>query len=355
VAIIFTITRLFLVMLSNDIKTLDTFKDLSPQSAGETLSHGNSSTKPINPSQILSPRELSVLNAKSNLKGSLQLAGHLAVMAGSGYLWGANMQNINDRWFIALPALILYGFSFAIMFAPLHEASHRTVFSNNQANDALSWFAGLLSFYNSTFYRLYHKWHHRYTQIPDKDPELSDRKPTNLSEYIIQISGITWWIGKFRRHFLTAIGNLENCPFIPDSSRDEVIRSTRLQLLVYAVAVAISVYFQQPWFLTYWILPLAVGQPFLRLILLAEHTDRPNTDNMFTNTRTTLTLAPLRFLIWNISYHAEHHLYASIPFYQLASAHQKLSSHFECVEKGYFNVNRQIIAKFGEKAGNLSA
>jgi len=342
-------------MLSNDTKILDASEDLSSQFSQSIFSNENFLTKPIKPSQIISPKELNILNTRSNLKGILQLAGHLAVMAGSGYLWGVNMQNISDRWYIAPPALILYGFTFAIMFAPLHEASHRTVFTNNQANDALSWFAGLLSFYNSTFYRLYHKWHHRYTQIPDKDPELSDRNLTNLSEYIIAISGITWWIGKFRRHFLTAIGNLENCPFIPDNSRAEVIRSTRLQLLVYAVAIAVSVYFQQSWFLTYWMLPLAVGQPFLRLILLAEHTDRPNTDNMLTNTRTTLTLAPLRFLIWNISYHAEHHLYASIPFHQLAAAHEKLSSNFECVEKGYFKVNQQIIAKFGAKAGNLSA
>ncbi|MFN5815891.1 MAG: fatty acid desaturase, partial [Pseudanabaena sp.] len=152
-------------------------------------------------------------------------------------------------------------------------------------------------------------------------------------------------------HFLTAIGNLENCPFIPEGSRAEVIRSNRLQLLVYAVAIAISVYFQQPWFITYWLLPLAVGQPILRFLLLAEHTDRPNTDNMLANTRTTLTLAPLRFLIWNISYHAEHHLYASIPFHQLGAAHAKLSSHFECVENGYVNVHRQIIANFS-KAGN---
>jgi fatty acid desaturase len=315
----------------------------------------NKTAKPIQKSsQILSPQELSVLNARSNFKGTLQLVGHLAVMAVSGYLWGVNMMHLSDRWFIAIPALVLYGFSFAIMFAPLHEASHRTVFTNNQANDALCWFAGLLSFYNSTFYRLYHKWHHRYTQIPDKDPELSDRKPTNLREYLIEISGITWWIGKFRRHFLTAIGNLDNCPFIPESSRVEVIHSNRLQLLAYVVAIAISIYFQQPWFITYWMLPLAFGQPILRFLLLAEHTDRPNTDNMLANTRTTLTLAPLRFLIWNISYHAEHHLYASIPFHQLGAAHAKLSSHFECVEKGYIKVNRQIIANFS-KAGNSAA
>lgn len=334
-------------MFPNDTPSINPVDFASPTTPIET-----SSQPQIKATQILSPQELNILNAKSNLKGTLQLLGHLTVMAGSGYLWSANMENFSDRWFIAIPALVLYGFSFAIMFAPLHEASHRTVFTNNRANDILCWFAGLLSFYNSTFYRLYHKWHHRYTQIPDKDPELSDRKPTNLKEYIIEISGITWWIGKFKRHFLTAIvGNLDNCPFIPESSRAEVIRSNRLQLLVYAVAIAISIYFQQPWFITYWLLPLAVGQPILRFLLLAEHTDRPNTDNMLANTRTTLTLAPLRFLIWNISYHAEHHLYASIPFHQLGAAHAKLSSHFECVENGYVNVHHQIIANFS-KAGN---
>ena len=329
-------------MFSRDFESIDSTKVKSAKSVQSSK-------------QILSAQELNVLNAKSDLKGSVQLFGHLAVMSISGYLWGTNMGNLSDRWFIAIPALILYGFSFAIMFAPLHESSHRTVFTNNQANDVLCWFAGLLSFYNSTFYRLYHKWHHRYTQILDKDPELSDRKPTNLKEYIIEISGITWWIGKFNRHFLTAIGNLENCPFIPEGSRAEVIRSNRLQLLVYAVAIAISIYFQQPWFITYWLLPLAVGQPFLRFLLLAEHTDRPNTDNMLANTRTTLTLAPLRFLIWNISYHAEHHLYASIPFHQLGAAHAKLSSHFECVENGYFNVHRKIIANFSAKPENSVA
>jgi len=55
------------------------------------------------------------------------------------------------------------------MFAPLHENSHRTAFANNRIGDAVSRLAGLLSFYNSTFYRQYHKWQHRYAQT-DRDP-----------------------------------------------------------------------------------------------------------------------------------------------------------------------------------------
>ena len=66
------------------------------------------------------------------------------------------------------------------MFAAMHESVHRTAFKSRWLNNAVGWFAGLLSFYNSTFYRHYHGWHHRFTQLPGKDPELDDRKPTSL-------------------------------------------------------------------------------------------------------------------------------------------------------------------------------
>ena len=291
---------------------------------------------------LLSPEDLKILNERSNLKGMLQFSGHLAVILASGYLSG------NSHWFIAFPAVVVYGFSLATMFATLHECCHRTAFENNRLNDGVAWFSGLLSFYNSTFYRRYHKWHHRYTQIPDKDPELEDPKPQNLPEYLLEISAIPWWRGKILGHFRIALGKLENCPYISETARQEVIRSTRLQLLLYLVAIAVSVFFKQPWFLMYWLLPLAIGQPILRMILLAEHTGCTYDENPLTNTRTTLTLWPIRFLMWNMPYHAEHHLYTSIPFHSLAKAHTKLLPQLERVESGYLKVNRNIIASFDQ-------
>ena len=308
-------------------------------------------TTPVKTNPLLSHQALGELNVKSNRKAWLHLAGHLAVMVISGLLWATTLPLIEERWYIALPALVIYGFSLAAMFAPLHECAHRTAFADNRLNDAIAWGAGVLAFYNSTFYRLYHKWHHRYTQIPGKDPELSDPKPTNWLTYGIEISGGNWWIGKFRGHFRTAIGQLADCPFIPETSRSPVMRSMRLQLGLYASLIGISSLCGQPWFgWWYWLLPLVIGQPILRMILLAEHTDRPTTDNALTNTRTTLTLWPLRFLLWNMPFHAEHHLYTSIPFHALPAAHQQLKQHFDCIESGYVQVHRQIIANLGKAA-----
>jgi fatty acid desaturase len=289
--------------------------------------------------RILSADELSSLNVRSNLQGFLRLSGHLTVMAISGYLWAINP--------LVIPFLIVYGFSLAAMFAVVHECCHRTAFANNQVNDIVAWWAGILSFYNSTFYRRYHKWHHRYTRVPGKDPELADHTPDSLWSYGVELSGLPWWWGKLRGHSRIALGIIDECEYIPTAARAEIIRSTRLQLLVYVIAIGISVTFAQPWFIIYWLLPLAVGQPILRFILLAEHTGCSLNDNSLTNTRTTLTLAPLRFMMWNMPFHAEHHLYASIPFHSLPAAHEQLKSHFAKVDPGYISVNLGIISQLG--------
>lgn len=300
--------------------------------------------------------ELQHLNQKSDWKGVRQLAGHLGILALSGALWGLGLGgNPWVPWGIALPALVIYGFSLATMFAPVHEGVHRTVFSRPGWNDALAWGAGLLSGYNSTFFRRYHKWHHRYTQVAGKDPELEDIAPTTWGRYLWHVSGIPWWMGKVKGHFKVATGNLADVPYIPEGARAEVIRSTRWQLAVYGGGIALSLLVGQPWFFTYWLLPLALGQPLLRLILLAEHTGCTPKQDPLTNTRTTYTLSPIRFLMWNMPFHAEHHLYPSIPFHALPAAHDRTAPHLAHIAQGYSRVNRQIIANLGQPSPEATA
>jgi fatty acid desaturase len=300
----------------------------------------------IKRSAVLPVPVLASLNTRSDRLGWQQLAAHLAVMAASGALWGIS----EGRWWLALPGLVIYGFSLASMFAALHECVHRTAFASQQVNDAIAWVAGVLSFYNSTFYRRYHNWHHRYTQIPGKDPELEDAPPAHWGDYLWQMSGIPWWVGKVQGHMRALFGKFDGCPYISETARGEVMRSTGWQLAVYGAAIAVSIAVQHPWFITYWLLPLAVGQPILRFILIAEHTGCPQTDNPLTNTRTTLTILPIRLLMWNMSFHGEHHLYASIPFHALPTAHESLAQQLSHVASGYGAVNRQIVAQFGRGA-----
>ncbi len=321
-------------------------------SAVEPEASENAEAWHVKPSAVLSIAELAELNVKCDRKGWQQLITHLSVMAISGVAWGWSLSQ--GFWWLAVPAVVVYGFSLASMFAPVHECVHRTAFANQRVNDVVAWLAGILSFYNSTFYRRYHKWHHRYTRVLDKDPEYEDLPPTHWGAYLWILSGLPWWMGKVQNHWRMATGQFEGCPYISEAAKGEVIRSNRWQLAVYGVAIALSLVFQQPWFLLYWLLPLAVGQPILRFILLAEHTGCTQDNNPLTNTRTTLTLWPLRLLMWNMPFHAEHHLYASIPFHALPKAHEKLAGKLTYVAPGYVAVNRQIASQFGDSLGTAA-
>ncbi len=85
----------------------------------------------------------------------------------------------------------------------------------------------------------------------------------------------------------------------------------------------------------FWLLPQVIGQVFLRLYLLTEHTECEDTPNGLQNTRTTLTNAAMRLVMWNMSYHAEHHLYPSIPFHRLPAAHVAVRDRLGVVQPGY--------------------
>jgi len=73
-----------------------------------------------------------------------------------------------------------------------------------------------------------------------------------------------------------------------------------------------------------WLLPWFVGPCPLWFIQIAEHADCTRDENGLTNTRTVDANPMLRFVYWNMNYHAEHHLYPTFPFHSLPKAHKLL-------------------------------
>ncbi len=231
------------------------------------------------------------------------------------------------------------------MFAPMHECVHRTAFASRAANDAIGWVSGVLGFYNATYYRYFHTWHHRYTQDPTRDPELMFPKASGRLAYFKEISGFTFWYRRVIDYPALALGRKSDLPFVPAGARRAIARSMSCQLLIYlAAAGSIAIGFGAT--LYFWFLPAILAQPLLRALLLTEHTGCGQDGNGLTNTRTTLALFPIRLLMWNMPYHAEHHLFPSIPFHQLPALHRKIGDRFAHVSPGYFATNRAIVRSF---------
>jgi fatty acid desaturase len=301
----------------------------------------------------ISADELRALGKRSDARGLLRLTGHLAAIAATGALYGASVELHASLVERSAGALAL-GFTLVTMFATMHEAVHRTAFRARWLNDAVGWFAGLLSFYNSSFYRPYHGWHHRFTQLPGQDPELEDAKPTTVLGYFIELSAVHWWLGKCRTYLKLATGRTAGYGFLNEKNTPGVVRSVRLQLLSYALAIAVSVELGHPYFVTYWLIPVAFAQPLLRAILLAEHMGCSNDADMLSNTRTTYTTWPVRFLMWEMPYHADHHRYPALPFFALARAHRKLEPHLAHIARGgYAALNFGFLNSLRTRAPNL--
>ena len=65
---------------------------------------------------------------------------------------------------------------------------------------------------------------------------------------------------------------------------------------------------------------------------------------MLENTRTTFTTRLMRFLAWNMPYHAEHHAYPIVPFHKLPAFHAIAQAHLKETERGYIRFNRKFMS-----------
>ena len=287
---------------------------------------------------------LRALATRSDRQGAIQLAGHTAALLATGALvWLAP----GPVWL--LPAMLVHGILLVFLFAPLHEAVHRTAFRSRRLNDAVAWSCGPLLVLPPAYFRAFHFAHHRHTQNPALVPELAAPKPDSIARYLWHVSGLPYWGERIATTLRHASGRTDES-FVAARERAHVAREARRLLGVYLLAAAGSLVLGSAALLWLWILPALLGQPFLRAYLLAEHTGCPLVPDMLRNSRTTRSVALVRRLAWNMPYHAEHHAYPALPFHALPAAHELLKERVAVQAEGYVEVNREILLALGDPA-----
>jgi fatty acid desaturase len=243
---------------------------------------------------------------------------------------------------VLIPAILVIGTRQHALFVIAHDAAHYLLYERRWLNDVMGRACAAAQGLSMCTYRVIHRLHHNnlYGAL-DPDTALHGGYPRGrrylVRKLLKDLCGLTAW--KTYAYFLggaPALNTATNVAVRPldDTSsklRDEA-RSDRNMVIglhiVALVAFAASGYLVQ--YLVLWVLPLVtVVQAILRLRAIAEHGATTDFSSPLTAARTNLGPAWLRWLIFphNVNYHVEHHLYASVPQYNLPRLHAEMRRH----------------------------
>jgi fatty acid desaturase len=242
---------------------------------------------------------------------------------------------------VILLAIIIIGTRQHALFVIAHDAAHYLLFENRRLNDAVGRAAATVQGLSMCTYRVIHRLHHNnlYGEL-DPDTALHGGYPRGkaylIKKLLKDLSGLTAW--KTYAYFLggaPALNSATNVALRPLDDTSQKLRSeartdrnTVIAFhLVLLAMFAWSGYLVQ--YLVLWILPLiTVVQAILRLRAISEHGATTDFSSPLTAARTNVAPGWLEWLIFphHVNYHIEHHLYASVPHYNLPRLHREMAA-----------------------------
>jgi fatty acid desaturase len=218
----------------------------------------------------------------------------------------------------------------------MHEAAHRTFFSNRALNDwAGNWLAAYPVWTDLVPYRHYHLKHHSKTGTSE-DPDLGLVLPFPITKASMRrkvwrdLSGQTGW----KQAKAVAMRDLglsgrksmrSEAPFNPGSEAPRTgFRVVAPVLITNGILLGILTLFGVPELYLLWVVAwFTTNRLVTRLRSIAEHAMSDDMADPLRNTRTTMASWWERFLLApnRVNYHLEHHLLMTVPHHNLPRLH----------------------------------
>lgn len=276
------------------------------------------------------------LTRRSAWSASLAIAGDVAVIAAFAWL---GVHFWPNPFVLALCVLVIASRQHAL-FVIAHDAAHYLLFEPRWLNDLAGRACATVQGLSMCTYRVIHRLHHNhlYEEL-DPDTALHGGYPRGkaylLKKLLKDLAGLTAW--KTYAYFLggaPAANTATRRALRPLDDTSEKLRADAKRdrnavigfQLVALVLAAWSGYLAQ--YLALWVLPLlTVVQAMLRLRAIAEHGAPSDFSSPLTAARTNTGPAWLMWLLFphHVNYHIEHHLYASVPHYNLPRLHREMA------------------------------
>jgi len=264
----------------------------------------------------LDRRTLKQLMRRSDLVPLIRLVACVLIIVSLGMLY---YRSIGSWWVV--PALLVFASTLSLTIYSLsHECSHGTPFRSRRLNETVFWVTSLI-FGQELLYRRYsHAAHHTYTMFVGEDAQLPFTQPVSVRNYLLWYSGLlyhTQFLQVLVLHSLRRFSQ-RTLNFTPPEELPRMARNSRLFLCAYGAAALLSWYLGSTLLLWIWLLPKLIGDPVMLAYAASQHFEmEENTEDLRRSTRSLRPNWLIDLFYWNMSYHVEHHLYPTVPFFAL--------------------------------------
>jgi len=240
---------------------------------------------------------------------------------------------------LSVVGYLIGGLSLSTLSVLSHESSHNLFTRNHKVDRWIGFVCGIPILFSAMGYRIMHPIHHKRLR--------SEEDPDDI-ENVSKDSRMLRWVYMFV-FFFSVYLYLVMVPANATrngSGKERV--SVILEFMVMAGIVALGwILLPAAWMIEGWLLPLLVAGQIANVRGIAEH-GMTTGGNEMTDTRTVATSPVLSFMMCNINYHIEHHLYPGVPWYNLPKVHRILQSEYKAAGASVYDSYGKFLLDVGK-------
>ena len=292
---------------------------------------------------------LKELSKKSDLKGLQHILVFFGLLIVTGILayitWGTWWSVF---WFL------VYGNIYSFSNPLWHETGHKTAFKSKFLNEFFYYISSFMSNFEPIRWRYTHFVHHGNTYSTENPFDHEIEYGNNLKEtpkkLIINIipfldlvfikKHISFEI--FQHAFGIKTKVMEEC--IPENAQAKAILNSRIYVVVWSLIALWSILASSWMPILYFLLPHFYGKTLHKLVAFTQHAGlaRNIKDHRF-STREMHLNPILSFLYWKMEYHLTHHMFPTVPSYNLDKLHHQIKDQLPKTNNGLIDAYREII------------
>lgn len=276
--------------------------------------------------KVLKKEELELLKTPSDIKAWMDL---LVRVSGEVFLWFLIINYVESRdWLLVVTLFFVVSVwhSFWGYAGLSHELFHGKVFTSKFMNKQVLNLANAFTWTNGVFFRQSHTLHHAKTFVAE------DSEATSIQSWSL-FAIIRYIAVDYRMLWTRVVYTIKNAVgIIPHGKLDEseikAVQRVAMWILLFNLGVQVLLYFFFENIVVnvlFFLMPFT-GQILNRMLAQSQHIglSSQKDEGPLHHSRTIQLPWLLELLYAGMNYHCEHHLYPSVPYYNLNKVHKAI-------------------------------